>query len=250
MSRKPIGQLDVGASPSLQQAFSHGQEVHGVLDDAAVAWHQAGVDGLKEGPGVAMSFHLHQDDPGQGTTNQTQHIKALIAELVAVWRSGRPLGTYSQKVRSGWLRVIMRRRLLLLLLLPLAPPPPPPSPDVREDEGVVSLCRVVMPPLPPPPPLRRTVVAASSSELSSSYLLFFTRLLVVDERSGPQSVCWEARESEAACFPQPRQAVTKGGWGTDLGHAVWTKPVSLRHLREFGPQAVHVAAAVAAVAQQ
>lgn len=40
------------------------------------------------------------------------------------------------------------------------------------------------------------------------------------------------------------------GRGTDLGHAVWTEPVSLRHLRELGSQAVHVAAAVAAVTQQ
>lgn len=40
------------------------------------------------------------------------------------------------------------------------------------------------------------------------------------------------------------------GRGTDLGHAVWTKPVSLWHLRELGSQAVHVAAAVAAIAQQ
>lgn len=143
-----------------------------------------------------MSLHLHQDDPGRGKRKQTHHVNASTVKREAFWRRRGRLRTYSQKVRSGWLRVIMRRRLLLLLLAP-----PPPSADVREDEGVVSLCRVVMP--PPLPPLRRTVVAASSSELSSSYRFFFTRLLVLDERSGPQSVCREARESEATCFLKP-----------------------------------------------
>ena len=69
--------------------------------------------------------------------------------------------THSQKVRSGWLRVVMRRRFAA------------PSPELREEEeGTASLYRVAM------PPLRR---GDSSSELSSSYRLFFT-LLFLDER--------------------------------------------------------------------
>lgn len=46
-------------SPSLQQSLSHGEEVHGVLDDAAIAWHQTRVDGFKEWPRVCMGLHLH-----------------------------------------------------------------------------------------------------------------------------------------------------------------------------------------------
>ena len=53
-------------SPAPQQPHSHGAKVHGVFDDAAVAGHQAGVDGLQEGPGVLVRLHLHQDDPGGG----------------------------------------------------------------------------------------------------------------------------------------------------------------------------------------
>lgn len=51
--------LLTAAVPSLKQSFSHGEEVHGVLDDAAVAWNQSGVDGFKEWPGIGMRFHLH-----------------------------------------------------------------------------------------------------------------------------------------------------------------------------------------------
>lgn len=56
---------------SLQQSLSHGEEVHGVLDDAAVARHQSGVDGLQERPGVCMSLHLHQNDPGGNLSRQS-----------------------------------------------------------------------------------------------------------------------------------------------------------------------------------
>lgn len=45
--------------PSLQQLLSHGEEVHGVLDDAAVSRYQSGVDGFKERPGLRVSLHLH-----------------------------------------------------------------------------------------------------------------------------------------------------------------------------------------------
>lgn len=38
--------------------------------------------------------------------------------------------------------------------------------------------------------------------------------------------------------------------GSDLSNAGRTKPVSLWHLGDFGPQAVHVAATITAVTQQ
>lgn len=37
---------------------------------------------------------------------------------------------------------------------------------------------------------------------------------------------------------------------SDLGNAGWTKPVSLWHLGDFRPQAVHVAATITAITQQ
>lgn len=54
------------AVSSLQQALSHGEEVHGVFDDAPVAGDQPRVDWFKERPGVSVSLHLHQDDLAEG----------------------------------------------------------------------------------------------------------------------------------------------------------------------------------------
>lgn len=77
---------------------------------------------------------------------------------------------HSQKVRSGWLRVVMRRRLAAV------------SAELREVEAAgASLWRVAM------PPLRRGTI--SSSELSSSYRFFFILVLVLHERSKGLSVC-------------------------------------------------------------
>lgn len=77
---------------------------------------------------------------------------------------------HSQKVRSGWLRVVMRRRLAAL------------SAALREVEADgASLWRVAM------PPLRRGTI--SSSELSSSYRFFFILVLFLHERSKGLSVC-------------------------------------------------------------
>lgn len=44
--------------------------------------------------------------------------------------------------------------------------------------------------------------------------------------------------------------VKKHGKGSDLGNTGRTKPVSLWHLSDFGPQAVHVAATITAITQQ
>lgn len=57
---------------ALQQPLSHGEEVHRVFDDAAVTWHQTGVDRLQERPGIRLSLHLHQDDSGTKQKAQTQ----------------------------------------------------------------------------------------------------------------------------------------------------------------------------------
>lgn len=55
---------------ALQKPLSHGEEVHGVFDDAAVPRHQPRVDGLQERPGVGVGLHLHQDDSGGKQTAQ------------------------------------------------------------------------------------------------------------------------------------------------------------------------------------
>lgn len=57
---------------ALQQPLSHGEEVHGVFDDAAVPRHQSGVDRLQEGPGIGVSLHLHQDDSARRQKATTQ----------------------------------------------------------------------------------------------------------------------------------------------------------------------------------
>lgn len=39
-------------------------------------------------------------------------------------------------------------------------------------------------------------------------------------------------------------------YSSDLGNTGWTKPISVRHLSDFGPQAVHMATTITAVTQQ
>lgn len=90
---------------------------------------------------------------------------------------------HSQKVRSGWLRVVMRRRLAAA------------SAELREEEAdAASLWRVAM------PPLRRG--ASSSSELSSSYRFFFIRVLFLHKRTEVFSVC-QTEKSGVKCISSP-----------------------------------------------
>lgn len=135
---------------------------------------------------------------------------------------------HSQKVRSGWLRVVMRRRLAAL------------SAALREVEADgASLWRVAM------PPLRRGTI--SSSELSSSYRFFFILVLFLHERSKGLSVCQiDSHQVKMLRFRLKKKKKVK----SDLVNAGRTKPVSLWHLGDFGFQTVHVTTAIAAITQQ